>query len=96
MTVYFAMLILSLVCMLVACMFMYLEIRRFGGFGTVPQRIAANERADVLVHHAIEDETRRGGDKETRRQGDSFENVSPCLLEFVSRGFACRFGLASA
>ena len=41
MTVYYAMLILSLLAMLTACLFLYLEIRRFGGFGTVPQRISA-------------------------------------------------------
>jgi hypothetical protein len=40
MTVFYAMLILSLLAMLTACGFLYAEIRRFGGFGTVPQRIA--------------------------------------------------------
>ena len=49
MTVYYAMLILSLMAMLTACLFMYLEIRRFGGFGTVPQRISAVERIQTLV-----------------------------------------------
>jgi uncharacterized membrane protein len=44
MTVYYALMILSLLAMLTACLFMYLEIRRFGGFGTVPQRISAVER----------------------------------------------------
>lgn len=54
MTVYFALLILSLVCMLVACLLMFLEVRRFGGFGTVPQRIASVERAEareILISH---------------------------------------------
>ena len=41
MTVYYGLLIIALMCMLMACLFLYLEIRRFGGFGTVPQRIAA-------------------------------------------------------
>ena len=57
MNVYFTMLILSLVCMLLACLFMYLEVRRFGGFGTVPQRIASVERDGAIalgaknIHH---------------------------------------------
>lgn len=49
MTVYYALLILALVCMLTGCLILYLEIRRFGGFGTVPQRISAIERSDFLV-----------------------------------------------
>ena len=52
MTVYYGLLIIALVCMLVACLFLYLEIRRFGGFGTVPQRIAARESFEVYVNHA--------------------------------------------
>jgi hypothetical protein len=40
MTVYFAMLIISLIAMLMACLFLYLEIRRFGGFGAVPGRVS--------------------------------------------------------
>jgi hypothetical protein len=44
MTVYYALLIVALVCMLVACLFMYLEVRRFGGFGTVPKSISALEQ----------------------------------------------------
>ena len=51
MTVYYALLILALVAMLTACLILYLEIRRFGGFGTVPQRISAIERTAVFVHH---------------------------------------------
>lgn len=50
MTVYYALLMMALVALLTACLLMYLEIRRFGGFGTVPQRISVIERADVLVH----------------------------------------------
>jgi uncharacterized membrane protein len=49
MTVYYAMLILALMAMLTACLFLYLEIRRFGGFGTVPQRISAVERTQTLA-----------------------------------------------
>ena len=53
MTVYYSLLIIALCCMLVACLLMYLEIRRFGGFGAVPQRISTVERANVFVfvHH---------------------------------------------
>jgi len=35
MTIYYALLIIALCAMLTACLFMYLEIRRFGGFGAV-------------------------------------------------------------
>jgi uncharacterized membrane protein len=47
MTVYYALLIIALIAMLAACLLLYLEIRRFGGFGTVPQRIAAKDRVNV-------------------------------------------------
>jgi hypothetical protein len=50
MTIYYALLILALLAMLTACLFLYLEIRRFGGFGTVPQRIAWLEQSKNLVH----------------------------------------------
>jgi uncharacterized membrane protein len=68
MTVYYALLILALVAMLTACLFLYLEIRRFGGFGTVPQRISVNERLDVFVHH--------GGTEVTERKGIVIANWS--------------------
>jgi hypothetical protein len=41
MTIYFALLIIALVAMLFACLFLYLEIRRFGGFGAVPGRVSS-------------------------------------------------------
>jgi len=44
MTIYFALLIISLIALLLACLFMYLEIRRFGGFGTVKGRISSLDR----------------------------------------------------
>ena len=44
MTIYFALLIVSLIAMLMACLFLYLEIRRFGGFGAVPGRVSMSER----------------------------------------------------
>jgi hypothetical protein len=38
------------VAMLTACLFMYLEVRRFGGFGAVQGKVALVERpADTLV-----------------------------------------------
>jgi hypothetical protein len=49
MTVYYGLLIIALMCMLTACLFFYLEIRRFGGFGTVPQRITALEESSSGV-----------------------------------------------
>ena len=43
MTIYFALLIIAFVAMLFACLFLYLENRRFGGFGAVPGRVTAVE-----------------------------------------------------
>jgi hypothetical protein len=51
MTVYYAMLILSLLAMLTACGFLYAEIRRFGGFGTVPQRISSYQPISEFLCH---------------------------------------------
>ncbi len=45
MTIYYALLIIALCAMLTACLFMYLEIRRFGGFGTVKGKISSAQRA---------------------------------------------------
>ena len=44
MTIYYALLIIALIAMLAACLFMYLEIRRFGGFGAVPGQVTSFER----------------------------------------------------
>ena len=41
MTVYTVMLVISLVSLLLACLFLYLEIREYGGFGAAKGRIAA-------------------------------------------------------
>lgn len=49
MNIYFALLIVSLCCMLTGCLILYLEIRRFGGFGTVPQRISAVQHAEDVI-----------------------------------------------
>jgi hypothetical protein len=44
MNIYYALLIIALVAMLVACLFMYLEIKRFGGFGAVKGTVSSFER----------------------------------------------------
>jgi uncharacterized membrane protein len=48
MTIYYALLIIALCAMLTACLFLYLEIKRFGGFGTVKGRISSVERPAAL------------------------------------------------
>jgi hypothetical protein len=53
MTIYYALLIIALVAMLTACLFMYLEIRRFGGFGAVPGQVSSVERGQTLFHHGV-------------------------------------------
>jgi hypothetical protein len=40
MTVYYALLIVALLAMLTACIFLYMVIRTFGGFGAVQGRVA--------------------------------------------------------
>ena len=45
MTIYYALLIIALIGMLTACLFMFLEIKRFGGFGAVKGKVASVERA---------------------------------------------------
>ena len=50
MTVYYALLIIALFAMLTACLFMYLEIKRFGGFGSVPKgKMGALDRPAVML-----------------------------------------------
>jgi hypothetical protein len=49
MTVYFALLIVALLAMLTACLFLYMEVRRFGGFGTVKGKISVVERAPQIL-----------------------------------------------
>jgi uncharacterized membrane protein len=54
MTIYFALLIISLVALLLGCLFMYLEIRRFGGFGMIKGTVTAVERpAQMLLVDAV-------------------------------------------
>jgi hypothetical protein len=48
--IYYALLIIALCAMLTACLILYLEIRRFGGFGTVKGNVAEIEQpAEMLV-----------------------------------------------
>jgi hypothetical protein len=54
MTVYFALLIISLVALLAGCFFLWREISRYGGFGSVPGRVSSLERPAVLVVTAAE------------------------------------------
>ena len=44
MTIYYALLIIALCAMLTACLFMFLEIKRFGGFGAVKCKVSSVER----------------------------------------------------
>jgi hypothetical protein len=44
MTIYYALLIIALCAMLTACLFMFLEIKRFGGFGTVKGKVSSVQR----------------------------------------------------
>ncbi len=43
MTIYYALLIIALCAMLTACLFMFLEIKRFGGFGAVKGKVSSIE-----------------------------------------------------
>jgi hypothetical protein len=54
MTIYYALLIIALLAMLVACLFMYLEIRRFGGFGAVKGKVSSAEtRQSTLLAQSL-------------------------------------------
>jgi hypothetical protein len=41
MTIYYALLIIALVAMLTACIFLYMVVRTFGGFGAVQGRVSS-------------------------------------------------------
>ena len=50
MTIYYTLLIIALVAMVTACIFLYMVIRTFGGFGAVQGRVTAIDRpAPTLV-----------------------------------------------
>ncbi len=46
MTIYFAMLIVSFIAMLTACLLMYLELSNIGGFSAVPKQLSMRERLE--------------------------------------------------
>jgi hypothetical protein len=49
MTIYYALLIIALCAMLTACLFLYLEIKRFGGYGAVKGRISSLNAPRVVA-----------------------------------------------
>jgi hypothetical protein len=73
MTVYYGLLIIALMCILIACLFLYLEVRRFGGFGTVPQRIAALGTSGIFGHH---------GGTETTEEDKADLSLQICHLSY--------------
>jgi hypothetical protein len=53
MTIYYALLIIALLAMLTACIFLYMVVRTFGGFGAVQGRVSSLDRpAPALVAEA--------------------------------------------
>lgn len=44
-SIYYALLIIALCAMIVACSFLFAFIKAFGGFGAVKGRVAVNERS---------------------------------------------------
>jgi hypothetical protein len=44
-TAYMMLLVISLVALLVGCLFLFLEIKRYGGFGAIRGRVAAAQSA---------------------------------------------------
>jgi hypothetical protein len=51
MTVYYALLIIALGGMLTACIFLYMVVRTFGGFGAVQGRVSFVDRPAELFSH---------------------------------------------
>jgi hypothetical protein len=54
MTVYFALLIVALVALVAGCLFLWIEIGRFGGFGSVPGTVSSLERPAVFIAADVE------------------------------------------
>lgn len=48
MNIYYALLIIALCAMLTACLFMFLEIKRFGGFGAVKGKVSSFSRPAMM------------------------------------------------
>jgi F0F1-type ATP synthase assembly protein I len=53
MTIYFALLIISLVALLAGCLFLWREISRFGGFGAVPGQVSSSIPSELFVGHRV-------------------------------------------
>jgi hypothetical protein len=53
MTIYYTLLIIALGAMVTACIFLYMVIRTFGGFGAVQGRVASLEQPAGLFHHRV-------------------------------------------
>jgi hypothetical protein len=51
MTIYYTLLIIALVAMVTACVFLYMVIRTFGGFGAVQGRVSMLDRPALLFCH---------------------------------------------
>lgn len=60
MTVYYALLIIALLAMVTACIFLYMVIRTFGGFGAVPERVSSLDRSDILYYHKGHEDHKEG------------------------------------
>jgi hypothetical protein len=56
--IYYALLIIALCAMIVACIYLYMFINAFGGFGTVKGQVAVSERPGILFHHGVHGEHR--------------------------------------
>jgi hypothetical protein len=55
-SVYVVLLVIALVALLVGCLFLFLEIKRFGGFGAVRGRVAA-----ATLQSTFDGDAREGG-----------------------------------
>ena len=54
MNIYYALLIIALCAMLTACLFTFLEIKRFGGFGAVKGKVSSVERTTTTLLAVIQ------------------------------------------
>jgi hypothetical protein len=63
MTVYYALLIIAFLAMLTACIFLYMVIRTFGGFGAVQGRVTSLDRPGILYYHKGH-EDHKGGENQ--------------------------------
>ncbi len=49
--IYTLLLVIALVALLVGCLFLYLEIKRFGGFGTIRGTVQLSAPANIQFAH---------------------------------------------